>query len=65
MDTDDPGSPAHVLRTGVPVLIGAFDEAAARAWAGGDAERTAALLASGTRSAMVVPIAAGDRVIGT
>ena len=64
MDTDDPGSPAHVLRTGVPVLIGDFDEAAARAWAGGDVERTAALLASGTRSAMVVPIAAGDRVIG-
>ena len=30
MDADDPGSPAHVLRTGVPVLIGDFDEAAAR-----------------------------------
>ena len=64
MDVDDPGSPAHVLLTGVPVLIADFDEAAARAWAGGDAERTAALLDVGTRSAMVVPIAAGDRVIG-
>ena len=64
MDADDPGSPAHVLRTGVPVLIGDFDEAAARAWAGGDEERASALLAVGTRSAMVVPISAGDRVIG-
>ena len=64
MDADDPASPAHVLRTGVPVLIADFDEAAARAWAGGDAERTAALLDVGTRSAIIAPIAAGDRVIG-
>jgi PAS domain S-box-containing protein len=64
MDADDPDSPANVLRTGRPVLIGAFDEAAARAWAGGDEDATAALRASGTRSAMVVPMSAGDRVIG-
>jgi PAS domain S-box-containing protein len=64
MDADDPGSPAHVVRTGRPVLIGDFDESAARAWAGGDEERTATLWASGTRSAMVVPMTAGDRVIG-
>jgi PAS domain S-box-containing protein len=64
MDADDPASPAHVLRTGRPVLVGDFDDAAARAWAGGDAERAAALRASGTRSAMVVPMPAGDRVIG-
>jgi PAS domain S-box-containing protein len=64
MDADDPESPAHVLRTGRPVLIGDFDEAAARAWAGRDDEATAVLLASGTRSAMVVPMTAGDRVIG-
>jgi PAS domain S-box-containing protein len=64
MDADDPGSPAHVLRTGRPLLIADFDAAAARAWAGGDEERAAALRASGTRSAMVVGMSAGDRVIG-
>ena len=64
MDPDDPGSPAHVLRTGRGVLIGDFDDAAALAWAGGDEERAAVLRASGTRSAMVVPMAAGDRAIG-
>jgi PAS domain S-box-containing protein len=64
MDAEDPWSPAHVLRTGQPVLIGEFEESAARAWAGGDEERTAALRASGTRSAMVVPMTVGDRVIG-
>ena len=64
MDPDDPGSPAHVLRTGRGVLVGEFDDAAARAWAGGDEERAAVLRASGTRSAMVVPMTAGDRTIG-
>jgi PAS domain S-box-containing protein len=64
MDPDDPGSPAHVLRTGRGVVIADFDDAAARAWAGGDEEGAAALRASGTRSAMVVPMAAGDRAIG-
>ncbi len=39
-------------------------DAAARAWAGGDRERAAVLRASGTRSAMVVPMSAGDRTIG-
>ena len=34
------------------------------AWAGGDEEGAAVLRASGTRSAMVVPMAAGDRAIG-
>src|SRR3954466_4972490 len=60
MDPDDPGSPAHVLRTGRGVVIGDFDDAAALAWAGGDAQRAAVLRASDTRSAMV----AGDRAIG-
>jgi PAS domain S-box-containing protein len=64
MDPDDPGSPAHVLRTGRGVVIGDFDHAAALAWAGGDEERAAVLRASGTRSAMVVPLVAGDRAIG-
>jgi PAS domain S-box-containing protein len=64
MDADDPDSPAHVLRTGRPLLIADFDDAAARAWAAGDEERAAALRASGTRSAMVVGMSAGDRVIG-
>jgi PAS domain S-box-containing protein len=64
MDPDDPGSPAHVLRTGHAILIGDFDEVAARLWAGGDESRVAALRATGTRSAMVVPMTAGDRVIG-
>ena len=64
MDPDDPGSPAHVLRTGRGVLVGDFDDAAARAWAGGDEEQAAVLRASGTRSAMVVPMTAGDRTIG-
>jgi PAS domain S-box-containing protein len=64
MDSEDPDSPAHVLRTRHPVLIGDFDEAAARAWAGGDEERAAVLRASGTRSAIVVPMTAGDRAIG-
>ncbi|HEX6619738.1 MAG TPA: GAF domain-containing SpoIIE family protein phosphatase, partial [Solirubrobacteraceae bacterium] len=64
MDADDPGSPAHVLRTGRGVVIGDFDDAAALAWAGGDEERAAVLRASGTRSAMVVPMVAGDRAIG-
>ena len=64
MDADDPDSPAHVLRTGRAVLIGDFDDAAAHAWARGDGERAAALRATGTRSTMVVPITAGDRVLG-
>jgi PAS domain S-box-containing protein len=64
MDPDDPGSPAHVLRTGRGVVIGDFDHAAALAWAGGDEERAAVLRASGTRSAMAVPLVAGDRAIG-
>jgi PAS domain S-box-containing protein len=64
MDADDPGSPAHVLRTGRGVVIGEFDEEAARAWAGGDEERAAVLRASGTRSAMAVPMSAGDRAVG-
>jgi Stage II sporulation protein E (SpoIIE)/GAF domain len=64
MDPDDPGSPAHVLRTGHAILIGDFDEVAARLWAGGDESGAAALRATGTRSAMVVPMTAGDRVIG-
>jgi PAS domain S-box-containing protein len=64
MDPDDPGSPAHVLRTGHAILIGDFDEVAARLWAGGDESRAAALGATGTRSAMVVPMTVGDRVIG-
>ena len=64
MDPDDPGSPAHVLRTGRGVVIGEFDDAAALAWAGGDEERAAVLRASDTRSAMVVPMVAGDRAIG-
>jgi PAS domain S-box-containing protein len=64
MDPDDAGSPAHVLRTGRGVVIGDFDHAAALAWAGGDEERAAVLRASGTRSAMVVPLVAGDRAIG-
>ena len=64
MDPDDPGSPAHVLRTGRGVLVGEFDDAAARAWAGGDEDQAAVLRASGTRSAMAVPMTAGDRTIG-
>jgi serine phosphatase RsbU (regulator of sigma subunit) len=64
MDPDDPGSPAHVLRTGRGVVIGDFDDAAALAWAGGDEQRAAVLRASDTRSAMVVPMVAGDRAIG-
>ena len=64
MDPDDPGSPAHVLRTGRGVVIGDFDDAAALAWAGGEEERAAVLRASDTRSAMVVPMVAGDRAIG-
>jgi PAS domain S-box-containing protein len=63
MDPDDASSPGHVLRTGHAILIGDFDEVAARLWAR-DEEGAAALLASGTHSAMVVPMSAGDRVIG-
>ena len=61
MDVDDSGRPRTCCATGRPGADRDVDEAAARAWAGGDAERRAALRAVGTRSAMVVPIAAGDR----
>jgi PAS domain S-box-containing protein len=60
----DPNDAAHPLRSGRSLLAADFDEEVLRAWAGGDAEGAAALLASGTRSAMVVPMTAGDRVIG-
>jgi serine phosphatase RsbU (regulator of sigma subunit)/PAS domain-containing protein len=55
---------AHPLRSGRSLLAADFDEEILRAWAGGDPERAATLVASGTRSAMVVPMTAGDRVIG-
>jgi PAS domain S-box-containing protein len=64
LDPEDPQSAAHLLRTGRSLLAVDFGEEIVGAWAGGDAERAAALLASGTRSAMVVPMTAGDRVIG-
>jgi serine phosphatase RsbU (regulator of sigma subunit) len=54
----------HPLRSGRSLLAADFDEEILRVWAGGDAERAAALLASSTRSAMAVPMTAGDRVIG-
>jgi PAS domain S-box-containing protein len=60
----DPGDAEHPLRSGRSLLAADFDDEILRAWAGGDPEGTAALLASGTRSAMVVPMTAGDRVIG-
>jgi PAS domain S-box-containing protein len=64
LDPEDPDSAAHLLRTGRSLLAADFGEEIVRAWAAGDPERAAALLASGTRSAMVVPMTAGDRVIG-
>jgi PAS domain S-box-containing protein len=64
LDPDDPDSAAHLMRTGRSLLAIDFGEEIVRAWAGGDPERAAALLASGTRSAMVVPMTAGDRVLG-
>ena len=65
MDPDDPGSPAHVLRTGRGVRHRRLRRC--RGAAPGPAatsERAAVLRASGTRSAMVVPMVAGDRAIG-
>jgi PAS domain S-box-containing protein len=64
LDPDDPRSPARPLRTGQPLLVADFDDDALDAWAGGDAARAAAVRASGICSAMVVPMTAGDRVIG-
>jgi PAS domain S-box-containing protein len=64
LDPDEPGSAANLLQSGQSLLAPDFDHEILRAWAGGDAERAAELLASGTRSAMVVPMTAGDRVIG-
>jgi serine phosphatase RsbU (regulator of sigma subunit)/PAS domain-containing protein len=64
LDPEDPDSAAHLLRTGRSLLAADFGEEIVRAWAAGNPERAAALLASGTRSAMVVPMTAGDRVIG-
>ena len=61
LDRDDA---RHPLRSGRSLLAADFDDEILRVWAGGDPERAAALLASGTRSAMVVPMTAGDRVIG-
>jgi PAS domain S-box-containing protein len=60
----DPDEADHPLRSGRSLLAADFDDEILRAWAGGDPEGAAALLASGTRSAMVVPMTAGDRVIG-
>jgi PAS domain S-box-containing protein len=60
----DPEEADHPLRSGRSLLAADFDDEILRAWAGGDPEGAAALLASGTRSAMVVPMTAGDRVIG-
>jgi PAS domain S-box-containing protein len=54
----------HPLQSGRSLLAADFDDEIVRVWAGGDPEQAAALLASGTRSAMVVPMTAGDRVIG-
>jgi PAS domain S-box-containing protein len=64
LDPDDPATAAHLLRSGGSLLAADFEEEVMRAWTGGDTERAATLLASGTRSAMVVPMTAGDRVIG-
>jgi PAS domain S-box-containing protein len=64
MDPDDPRSPGHALRTGRSLLASEFDDDTVRAWAGGDDERAATLRASGTRSAMVVAMTAGDHVTG-
>ncbi|MEN3282336.1 MAG: hypothetical protein V7607_3476 [Solirubrobacteraceae bacterium] len=60
----DPGDADHPLRSGRSLLAADFDDEVLRAWAGGDAAGAAALLASRTRSAMVVPMTAGDRVTG-
>jgi PAS domain S-box-containing protein len=60
----DPDEADHPLRSGRSLLAADFDDEILRAWAGGDPEGAAALLASRTRSAMVVPMTAGDRVIG-
>jgi PAS domain S-box-containing protein len=60
----DPDEPGHPMRSGRSLLVADFDDEVLRAWAGGDATGAASLLASGTRSAMVVPMTAGDRVIG-
>ena len=57
---------AHLLRTGVPVLATDIDEAASEAWTRrASATRAHALEASRTRSALVVPMTAGDRIVGT
>jgi len=64
LDPEDPRSPVRPLRTDRSLLVADFDDDARDAWAGGDQARAATLRASGTRSAMVVPMTAGDRVIG-
>ena len=64
LDPDDPGSIAHLLRTGVPVLATDIDEAASEAWTGGRRVARQALEASGTRSALAVPMTAGERIVG-
>jgi PAS domain S-box-containing protein len=63
-DPADPGSPARVLRTGRPLLLADFDDTAAAAWSGGDQGARELLRAAGIRSAMVVPMIAGERVVG-
>ncbi len=64
MDPDDPASIAHLLRTGRPVLAGDVDEQSAAAWTGGRPAVQQALAATGTRSALAVPMRAGDRIVG-
>jgi PAS domain S-box-containing protein len=64
LDPGDPRSPAHVLRTGRSLLVAEFGADTADAWSGGEPQAREALLSAGMRSAMVVPMAAGDRVLG-
>ncbi|MGZ6673844.1 MAG: SpoIIE family protein phosphatase, partial [Solirubrobacteraceae bacterium] len=64
LDPDDPASVAHMIRTGHPVLSSELDDEALEAWTGGDPAVRAAVRATGTGSALAVPMTAGDRIVG-
>ena len=64
LDPDDPRSIAHLLRTGAPAPATDIDEATSEAWTGGRRAARRGLRGVGTRSALAVPMTAGDRIVG-
>ncbi len=60
----EPASLAEVVRTGATVHVPRVAEDELEVWTRGDPEALAALRASETRSLVVVPMTAGDRVLG-